>query len=236
MSLQVSKIVGKNVTNCQVTKIEGIKVIEIELTPSSNMQAVINCVGIVKERNFDVQRKATNLRKKHLYGEDNKSNSSTTSSKSNGNMERRSTSCTLVFGCQIPETNEILQIVSDPINCAQLLGCPEVHKISSTRSHIKGGDEVFIIGKNFTRDTKITFECPAAQWSQTVDPEAEYVNQNHVIVRVPAYTGVLDKDTVDATGQVDVTFKIKCGDKYSEPYLFSYTTQQPTEFATWVLK
>lgn len=100
----------------------------------------------------------------------------------------------------------------------------------------QGGDEVFIIGKNFTRDAKIIFECPAANWTSTIDPEPEYVNQNHLIIRVPAYTGVLDKNTTDATGQVDVTFKIKCGDKVSEPYLFSYTTQQSTEFTTWVLK
>lgn len=245
---QVSRIQGKNVTNCTQTKIEGIKVIEIELNPATNMQAVINCVGIVKERNFDVQRKASNLRKKHLYGEDDggkkdkkeksqsKSQSSSGASSSGSSVERRSTACTLVFGLQIPDTNEILQVVSDPINCAQLLGCPEVHKISATRSDIKGGDEVFIIGKNFTRDTKLLFECPAGNWTDKAIPESEYINQNHLVFRVPAYTGPLDKDTQDATGTVDTTFKVKCGEKYSEPYLFSYSTQPQVGLSTWILK
>lgn len=236
---QVSKIQGKNVTNCSQTKIEGIKVIEIELNPATNMQAVINCVGIVKERNFDVQRKATNLRKKHLYGDDDdgKKGKKEKSSKSQGSsVERRSTACTLVFGLQLPDSNEILQVVSDPINCAQLLGCPEVHKISATRSELKGGEEVFIIGKNFTRDTKMCFECPVGNWSAKVEPESEYINQNHLVFRVPAYTGPLNKDTQDATGTVDTTFKVKCGDKYSEPYLFSYATQPEVGLTTWILK
>lgn len=217
---QVSKIVGKHVTACEVTKIEGIKVVEIDLLPSSNMQATINCLGIVKERNFDVQRKATNLRKKHLYNEEDKAK--------NG-MERRSTTCTLVFGCQIPDANEILQIVSDPINCAQLLGCPEVHKISTTRADVKGGEEMFIIGKNFTRDTKLTWENTCG-WNQTTEPEAEFLNQNHLICKVPPFAGVTDT----TTDQIDVTFKIKCGSKYSEPYIFSYS--MPTELANWALK
>ncbi|RWS25132.1 Rely domain (RHD) containing protein-like protein, partial [Leptotrombidium deliense] len=49
---QSSKIVGKHLTPSQVKKIEGIKVVEMELLPEQGMQAVINCIGIVKERNF----------------------------------------------------------------------------------------------------------------------------------------------------------------------------------------
>ncbi|KAI1298740.1 Nuclear factor of activated T-cells 5 [Halotydeus destructor] len=233
---QVSKIVGKNVTPCQVTKIEGIKVVEIDLLPSSNMQAMINCIGIVKERNFDVQRKATNLKKKHLYAENGTGNQPPPSK--NG-IERRSTACTLVFGCQIPETNEILQTVSDPINCAQLLGSPEVHKISATQATLKGGEEIFIIGKNFTRDTKLIWESnEQGDWTSLSEPESEFLNQNHLIVKVPQYTGPTDNP--DSTGQIDVTFKIKCGDKYSEPYLFSYLVNPITigtiDFTTWALK
>ena len=47
---QVSRIVGKNITPCHISKVDGIKIIEFELSPESDMQAVVNCIGIVKER------------------------------------------------------------------------------------------------------------------------------------------------------------------------------------------
>ena len=292
---QVSKIVGKSVTPCSVTKIEGIKVVELDLLPSNNMEAVINCIGIVKERNFDVQKKTTNLKKKQLFssflspsgrsssfsvksppsfgdcsssGHASSSLSSSscggvgrvTSTTSGNNspsclspvgggggskgVERKSTSCTLVFGCQISETRETLQVVSDVINCAQLLGNPEIQKISSVKSDLCGGTEIFIIGKNFTRDTKIIWDLPSILWYQETNPEQEFLNQNHLIFRVPKFpihlflnqansntfncnnNQIITKEQIPSA--INVNMRIKCNDKHSDPVIFTYNTPVAT--------
>lgn len=255
---QVSKIIGKNVTPCEVAKIEGIKVIEMDLLPENNMELVINCIGIVKERNFDVQKKAINLKKKHLFGNhylnneiitsrirssSTSSNTSSTSGRSTSSspaspsgpmstkgIERRSTSCTLVFGCQIPATNETLQVVSDPINCAQLLGSPEVHKISCTSDTVNGGREIFVIGKNFTRNTKIQWDCPSLNWFHETDPETEFLNQNHLIFKTPPFPVHLVQNNLMTIGtSFRVNFRIKCLDKTSDVYNFTFMKESNDE-------
>lgn len=40
--------------------------------------------------------------------------------------KKRSTKCRMVFRCRLPETDEILMVVSSPILCTQPAGCPEV--------------------------------------------------------------------------------------------------------------
>ena len=47
---QVSRIIGKNITPCAISKVDGIKMIEFELSPETDMQTLVNCIGIVKER------------------------------------------------------------------------------------------------------------------------------------------------------------------------------------------
>lgn len=47
---QVSRIIGKNITPSAISKVDGIKIIEFELSPQNDMQALVNCIGIVKER------------------------------------------------------------------------------------------------------------------------------------------------------------------------------------------
>ena len=51
---QASRIIGKNITPCVVSKTDGIKIIEFELSPENDMQAVVNCIGIAKERYADL--------------------------------------------------------------------------------------------------------------------------------------------------------------------------------------
>ncbi|RWS03112.1 hypothetical protein B4U79_08720 [Dinothrombium tinctorium] len=202
---QASKIIGKHLTPCQVKKIEGIKVVEMELLPENGMQTVVNCIGIVKERNFDVQRKASVLRKKHLF-----------LNEQHGLLEKRSTCCRLVFCCYIPETSETLQTISDPIICTQVLGSPEIHKMSTNRSHVNGGEDLFVIGRNFTKDLKVIFEHESS-WRQVVEPEAEYVTQNHFICKIPPFAGPLNH-----ASSAKVLIKVRCGEKCSESASFLY--------------
>lgn len=181
-------------------------------------------------------------------------------------VERRSTTCTLVFTCVVYAngTSSNLIAVSEVINCAQILGSPEIHKVSLTRDKATGGSEVFVIGKNFTRDCKIVWDiCPAHLkgqfassvdfkfWWRECDPEGDFTNQNHLVFKVPPLKSLINEadeqitrldghsegvfqPTAEQTAyvtsalltstHVQVTFRIKCGEKLSEPCLFTFTS------------
>lgn len=324
---QVSRIIGKNITPCTVIKANGVKMIEIDLLPENDMSAIINCIGIVKERNFDVQRRcivstpnggtavakgnnclkrkqpstshssgdssqvcrssysssptvskctATNVDTnncdtKPCFGSNNcqSTNSMANSPASRYQLEKRSTTCTLVFTCTITNANGTtsnLMAVSDVINCAQILGSPEIHKVSLQRDRIIGGSEVFVIGKNFTRDSKIVWDIfppvlknhftgiDVKYWLRDSEPESDFVNQNHLVFKVPPLKSLIN-DSPDLQGQqgllgqpsgdqiayvaqhllnspqVQVQFRIKCGEKISEPCVFTFisSTDLPSD-------
>jgi len=260
---QVSKIVGKNITPCSVIKVDGIKMIEMDLVPENGFGLVVNCVGIVKERNFDVQRKTHGIggtkRKSGMstVEEDQvmaqtqdkvKQEETRRQQQASTPLSKRSTACNLVFTCTIPVGSsgqlQTIQVVSEGINCAQILGSPEIHKISQTRDFFEGGNEVFIIGKNFTRDAKVLWDFgPVSLVGQSVmresDPESDFMNQNHLIFKVPLLKTLLD-DSVsgDETNvltslirsqtnnsnitSIPVSLRIRCGDKVSDAVLFTF--------------
>lgn len=167
---QASKITGKNSTRCSTCKIDGTTVINMELLPEYDMQAVIDCIGILKERNVDVEQKVSKMKTGPAINpnvlDPNKISmpnqatqlqqqppklatldNSTALSSNNFAHKKRSTRCRLVFRCKIPTTNEILQVVSTAILCTQPPGTPEICKMSQTECDVKGGKELFIIGK-----------------------------------------------------------------------------------------
>jgi len=45
---QASKISGKNSTRCWTNKVEGVTMVSVELEPEHDMQATIDCIGILK--------------------------------------------------------------------------------------------------------------------------------------------------------------------------------------------
>ncbi len=61
---------------------------------------------------------------------------------------------------------------------AQPAGQPEICKKSLHKCSVLGGDEEFIIGKNFTKGTKVTFteksEDDVTVWSQDAVIDMEY--------------------------------------------------------------
>ena len=117
---------------------------------------------------------------------------------------------------------EVLQIVSDVINCTQLPGTPEILKMSLSGSSISGGDELWIIGKNFMKDTKVNFShCTPGKeeplWTKITDPEAEYFHQTHLITKVPPFYNQ------SLSEPMEISVIISCGDKTSDPVPFTYT-------------
>ncbi|XP_075069294.1 nuclear factor of activated T-cells, cytoplasmic 1 isoform X4 [Mixophyes fleayi] len=137
---QVHRITGKTVsTTSHETIISNTKVLEIPLLPENNMKAIIDCAGILKLRNSDIE-----LRK----GETD--------------IGRKNTRVRLVFRVHIPQANGrtlTLQVASNPIECSQRSAqeLPLVEKQSTDSFPVTGGKKMIVTGHNFHQDSKVIF-------------------------------------------------------------------------------
>ncbi|XP_054158889.1 nuclear factor of activated T-cells, cytoplasmic 3-like [Oppia nitens] len=236
---QACEVSGK--TPYKMTKVDGFNVIELELSGKHQYLSVLDCMGILKERNVDVERKV--LRSRRRIGAAGGSNRLMTTASEEAKVIRstnkaRSTHCRLVFRCQLPDTGEILQSISEPILCTQPLGSPEIYKMSTSESDIKGGNDLFIIGKNFHKDSKVVFTGTSggsggsggsAQttgcWRKVVQPMKEFLNATHLVCPIPGYDGPDGKYQSVISAEVTV----HCDHKSSEPIKFIYKNQLPQQ-------
>lgn len=186
-------------------------VIEIELKPEHDMTVTCDCVGILKERNVDVE---------HRLGRNHSLAAAVTRNK------KKSTKCRIVFRARINEDSEFpeyLQVCSNTITCTQPPGVPEICKKSMESCSIMGGKEIFIIGKNFLKDTKVTFvrfdesRQPKKMWEETVQPDKEFLQQTHLICVVPPYP---NGDSV--IEPIHVQIYVTSSNKKSEAHNFAY--------------
>lgn len=186
-------------------------VIEIELKPENDMTVICDCVGILKERNVDVE---------HRLGRNNSLAASVTRNK------KKSTKCRMVFRAKInDDTNftEILQICSNIITCTQPPGVPEISKKSLESCSVLGGEELFIIGKNFLKDTKVSFvrydesRQPKKLWEEAVQPDKEFLQQTHLICVVPP---LANSESIQEP--VHVQIYVTSSSKKSEAHNFVY--------------
>ncbi|KAM3624750.1 uncharacterized protein V6R79_000984 [Siganus canaliculatus] len=167
---QACRVTGRNTTACKEVDIDGTTVIEVSLDPSTNMTLAVDCVGILKLRNADVEARIG------VAG-----------------SKKKSTRARLVFRVNIPRPDGsvlTLQTPSSPILCTQPAGVPEILKKSLHSCSVRGGEEVFIIGKNFLKDTKVIFHeniSDEKSWSAEAEIDMELFHQNHLIVKVPPY-------------------------------------------------
>ena len=206
MFYQVCRVTGKNSNPCEEKKIDGTDVIEISSEPQNDMTIICDCVGILKERFADVEARFP----KH---------------KNWKNSKKKSTKCRLVFRTTVENMRgefESLQVVSDVINCTQLPGTPEILKMSASTSDLKGGGELWIIGKNFLKDTKVVFSHSIAGkkeplWTKLTEPEQEYFHQTHLITQIPPFYNL------DTQEDIEISVFIKCGEKLSDPLPFTYS-------------
>jgi len=173
------------------------------LEPSKEMIATCDCVGILKERNVDVEHRFP----EHL----------------GPRSKKKSTRCRMVFRTTITHddgTEETLQICSQPIVCTQPPGIPEISKKSLTSCPAAGGIELFIIGKNFLKDTLVLFRLVVddqIRWEQSVVPDKEFLQQTHLVCVVPPYA------QTDITDPVTVRLYVTSSGKISEAHQFVYT-------------
>ena len=89
----------------------------------------------------------------------------------------------MVFRTEIENLNgdmEVLQVVSDPISCTQLPGTPEIAKMSLSTCYASGGEELWMIGKNFLKDCVVVFQESACS-RQLPDRYVRYCSTYSII-------------------------------------------------------
>ncbi|XP_043083263.1 nuclear factor of activated T-cells 5a isoform X2 [Puntigrus tetrazona] len=167
---QACRVTGRNTTACKEVDIEGTTVIEVNLEPTNSMTLAVDCVGILKLRNADVEARIG------VAG-----------------SKKKSTRARLAFRVNIPRSDGsvlTLQALSSPILCTQPAGVPEILKKSLHSGSVAGGEEVFIIGKNFLKGTKVLFQensTDESGWQAEAEIDMELFHQNHLVVKVPPY-------------------------------------------------
>ncbi|XP_065153911.2 nuclear factor of activated T-cells 5a isoform X1 [Paramisgurnus dabryanus] len=167
---QACRVTGRNTTACMEVDIEGTTVIEVNLEPTNTMTLAVDCVGILKLRNADVEARIG------VAG-----------------SKKKSTRARLAFRVNIPRPDGsvlTLQTLSSPILCTQPAGVPEILKKSLHSCSVAGGEEVFIIGKNFLKGTQVIFQENSADengWQAEAEIDMELFHQNHLVVKVPPY-------------------------------------------------
>ncbi|CAL8368235.1 unnamed protein product [Lota lota] len=202
---QVHRITGKTVTTTSLEKIvNGTKVLEIPLEPKNNMKAIIDCAGILKLRNADIE-----LRK----GETD--------------IGRKNTRVRLVFRVHIPQPGGqhiSLQAASHPIECSQRSAheLPLVEKQDMDGCSVLGGQQMILTGQNFSSDSRVIFmeKTPDGQqiWEMEATVDKDKSQPNLLFVEVPSYR------ELSVCHSVKVHFYVINGKrKRSQPQHFTFT-------------
>ncbi|XP_061127369.1 nuclear factor of activated T-cells, cytoplasmic 2 isoform X2 [Syngnathus typhle] len=202
---QVHRITGKTVTTNSLEKIiNGTKVLEMPLEPKNNMRAIIDCAGILKLRNADIE-----LRK----GETD--------------VGRKNTRVRLVFRVHIPQPggqSVSLQVASHPIECSQRSAheLPIVEKQDLDSCSVQGGQQMILSGQNFSSDSKVVFMEKTQDgmqiWEMEATVDKDKSQPSMLFVEVPSYRDL------SVCHPVKVTFCVLNGKrKRSQPQHFSYT-------------
>lgn len=188
---QVHRVTGKTVTtSCQEKLLGNTKVLEIPLLPENNMSASIDCAGILKLRNADIELK-----------------------KGETDIGRKNTRVRVVFRVALPQADgQILwlQTASCPIECSQRSGqeLPHVDSFSPSCCHGDGGEEMVITGSNISTQSKVIFleKGPdgRSQWEMEARHVLEKSTGTSIVVQVPPYIKKL-------SGPVQVQFYISNG-------------------------
>lgn len=202
---QVHRITGKTVTTPSVERmINGTKLLEIPLKPKNHMRAVIDCMGILKLRNADIELR-------------------------NGETDigRKNTRVRLVFRVHVPQPGGqlvSLQTASNPIECSQRSAqeLPAVEKQNLDRCSVLGGHLMVLTGQNFTSDSKVIFSEKTQSGQQIWEVEAtvdrDKTQASMLFIEVPPYRDRTIRQPVK------VNFYVTNGKKKrSQPQHFIYT-------------
>ncbi|KAK5617999.1 hypothetical protein CRENBAI_023632 [Crenichthys baileyi] len=171
---QVHRITGKTVSTASHEVMQSnTKILEIPLLPENNMRAIIDCAGILKLRNSDIE-----LRK----GETD--------------IGRKNTRVRLVFRVHINQPNGrmvSLQVASNPIECSQRSAqeLPLVEKQSVESYPATGGKMMLLGGLNFLPESKVVFVEKAKDgnhlWETEAKVDKDSMKSTTLAVEIPPY-------------------------------------------------
>ncbi|KAJ8389220.1 hypothetical protein AAFF_G00122400 [Aldrovandia affinis] len=181
---QIHRVTGKMVGTASQESVQaGTKLLDIPLNPETNMTALIDCAGILKLRNSDIE-----LRK----GETD--------------VGRKNTRVRLVFRTHLPLAPPqapptappgrvlALQVASMPIECSQRSAqeLPVVESISLSSCSVEGGEELLLGGANFLPTSRVLFMERGTdgklQWEEEACVDRDVSSECFLSVRVPAYS------------------------------------------------
>ncbi|XP_030015719.1 nuclear factor of activated T-cells, cytoplasmic 4 [Sphaeramia orbicularis] len=177
---QIHRVTGKMVGTASHESVQaGTKLLDIPLTPENNMTALIDCAGILKLRNSDIE-----LRK----GETD--------------VGRKNTRVRLVFRTHLhlappvapPGRVLALQVASLPIECSQRSAqeLPVIESVSLTSCSVEGGEELLLSGTNFLPISRVLFMERGTdgklQWEEEAHVDRDNSSECLLCVRVPAYS------------------------------------------------
>ncbi|KAF4079004.1 hypothetical protein AMELA_G00188090 [Ameiurus melas] len=171
---QVHRITGKTVTTSSHERIvNGTKVLELPLESKDNMRAVVDCAGILKLKNADIE-----LRK----GETD--------------VGRKNTRVRLVFRVHVPQPGGqwlSLQVASQPIECSQRSAHehPAVERQDLDRCSVLGGLQMILTGQNFTTESRVLFTEKTQDglevWEMEATVNRDKSQANMLYVEIPPY-------------------------------------------------
>ncbi|CAD5206346.1 unnamed protein product [Bursaphelenchus okinawaensis] len=205
---------GKSATTTpckQVVGHDGIDCLEVMLRPENDMTAVLDCIGILKICSYNNRQRRQRR---------------TTTADSGENLNSISTRiCFRAFVTVAQDQIQIIKTFTEPIRCVQQLGVPEVLKMSLSKAQASGGQEMFIIGRNFDRNTTVLFreytDSGTLSWNAEAEIQKPYFHQCHIVCLVPEYPNKFRGSTVSVT--------VKCGQKFSHPNTFEYLACEEQE-------
>ncbi|MFT7811994.1 nuclear factor of activated T-cells, cytoplasmic 2-like [Arapaima gigas] len=204
---QVHRITGKTVNTASHEKmIDGTKVLEMPLEPKNNMVATIDCAGILKLKNADIEMR-----------------------KGETDVGRKNTCVRLVFRVHIPQPEGqyiTLQTASEPIECSQRSAheLPMVEKQDMESCSVLGGQRMILTGQNFTPESKVVFSEKTREghhiWKAEAMVDKAKSQATMLFVEIPSYRD-------PSVGHpVKVNFCVINGmKKRSQPQHFTYTPQ-----------
>uniref|UniRef100_A0A3B4BE51 RHD domain-containing protein n=1 Tax=Periophthalmus magnuspinnatus TaxID=409849 RepID=A0A3B4BE51_9GOBI len=210
---QVHRVTGKTVTtSCHEQVQSNTKVLEIPLLPENDMSASIDCAGILKLRNADIELK-----------------------KGETDIGRKNTRVRVVFRVAVPQADgQILwlQTASGPIECSQRSGqeLPHVDSFSPSCCCGDGGDEMVIIGSNISTQSKVVFLEKGPDGKTMWEMEARILPEKS--------SGVIPPYIRKQSGPVQVQFYVSNGKRrrsLTQNFTFLPNSHRPLRFSTCML-
>uniref|UniRef100_A0A915MRF4 RHD domain-containing protein n=1 Tax=Meloidogyne javanica TaxID=6303 RepID=A0A915MRF4_MELJA len=163
-------VLGKSATMTPCRKIiknNGSECLEIILRPENRMIGILDCIGIMKICAYNNNKTVKNNYEQESNKEDKQN-------------------------CGKVENYEIIEAVTEPIKCVHQVGNPDILKISLESCPSSGGQELFIIGRNFDpKDTNVLFReyknDGSLGWTAKAVIDKRFLHQCYIVCTIPPY-------------------------------------------------